>query len=246
MKAHALMDGIFSVDNTKKFTPFDPEKEDFSQLPAGGQVLSVTPYLVVTGSDIVLLDGGLGTKDAEGRSKLLQNMAEHGYNPDDISMVILSHLHKDHISGLGDLDEKGNFNFYFPNAKLFFQKKEMEYALSSGTASFNRNMLTGLAGLPNVKLLDGDGSLTDDISYFVTGGHTPYHQAINIEGADRKIFFGADVAPLLFQMKHNIVGKYDYDGRKAAAWRKEWWRIGQEEHWQFLFYHDYKRPILDA
>ncbi|WP_447640615.1 MULTISPECIES: MBL fold metallo-hydrolase [Chitinophagaceae] len=246
MKAYALMDGIFSVDNTKKFVPFDPEKDDFSRLPGGGQVLSVTPYLVVTGSDIVLLDGGLGTKDGEGRSVLLQNMAALGYNPEDISMVILSHLHKDHISGLGILDEKNNYRFHFPNAKLFYQKKEMEYALSLDTPSFNKNVLNGLASLPNKQLLDGDGNITDDISYFVTGGHTPYHQAINLEDANRKIFFGADVAPLLFQMKHNIVGKYDYDGRKAATWRREWWRIGQEEHWQFLFYHDYKRPILDA
>jgi len=239
------MDGIFSVDSTKKFVPFDPEKEDFSSLPHGSQVLGISPFLVVTSSEIVLLDGGLGTKNAEGQSVLLQNMAVLGYNPEDISMVILSHLHKDHIGGLGTLDEKDNYRFYFPNAKLFFQKKEMEYALGANTASFNKNILTGLAHLPNTQLLDGDGDLTDDISYFVTGGHTPYHQAINLEDSDRKIFFGADVAPLLFQMKHNIVGKYDYDGRRAAACRKEWWLQGQEENWEFLFYHDYKHPILD-
>lgn len=246
MKTYALMDGIFAVDNTKRFTPFDPEKEEFSSLPHGSQVLAVSPFLVVTSSDIVLLDGGLGIKDENGQSKLIQNLAALGYNQDDVSMVILSHLHKDHISGLGTLDEKDNYEFYFPKAKLFFQKKEMEYAQSSNMPSFNKSVLAGLVNQRNVQLLDGDGEITDEISYFITGGHTPYHQAINIEGPDQKVFFGADVAPLLFQMKHNIVGKYDYDGRKAAALRREWWTDGQEEHWKFLFYHDYKHPILDV
>ncbi|PZP51297.1 MAG: MBL fold metallo-hydrolase [Pseudopedobacter saltans] len=246
MKTHALIDGIFAVDNTKKFTPFNPEKDDFAMLPHGSQVLAVSPFLVVTSSDIVLLDGGLGTKDENGQSILLKNLAALGYSADDISMVILSHLHKDHIAGLGTLDEKENFYFHFPKAKLFFQEKEMAYALGSSTPSFNKSVLSGLANQPNVQLLNGDGDISDEISYFVTGGHTPYHQAINIEGPDQKVFFGADVAPLLFQMKHSIVGKYDYDGRKAATWRKEWWAQGQEEHWKFLFYHDFKQPILEV
>ena len=244
MKAYALTDGIFSVDSTKKFVPFDPGKEAFSTLPAGSQVLGISPFLVVTSSDIVLLDGGLGTKDANGRSMLLQNMAALGYHPEDVSMVVLSHLHKDHISGLGTLDTDGVLDFYFPHAKLFYQKKEMEFAMDAGVPSFHKATLAGLAHLPNASPLDGDGNITEDISYFVTGGHTPYHQAICLEDADRKIFFGADVAPLLFQMKNSIVGKYDYDGRKAADWRKKWWAQGQEEHWEFLFYHDYKRPVV--
>ncbi|MFT4205155.1 MAG: MBL fold metallo-hydrolase [Chitinophagaceae bacterium] len=244
VKAYPLVDGIFSVDSSKRFVPFDPAKDDFASLPSGGQVLSVTPFVVVTSSDIILLDGGLGIKDDSGQPILLRNLAQLGYNPEDISMVVLSHLHKDHIAGLGALADNGSFQFYFPNAQLFFQKKEMDFALSSDTPSFNKKLLLGLANLRNVKLLDGDGQITEDISYLITGGHTPYHQAISMEDADRKIFFGADVAPLLFQMKHNIVGKYDYDGRRAANWRRKWWIEAQEEHWEFLFYHDYKHPII--
>lgn len=245
MKTYALSDGVFAVDNTKKFTPIDPETTDFSQLPHGSQVLGISPFLVVTSSDIVLLDGGLGTTNETNQSILLQNLSALGYNPDDVTMVILSHLHKDHIGGLGKINDSGNFDFYFPKAKIFFQQKEMEYALSKTTPSFNTDFLKGLESQPNVQLLNGDGALTDEISYFITGGHTPFHQAIQIESADQKTFFGADVAPLLFQMQHNIVGKYDYDGRKSAAWRKEWWNQGKEEHWKFLFYHDYKHPILE-
>lgn len=82
----------------------------------------------------------------------------------------------------------------------------------------------------------------DYIHYKVTGAHSPFHQVFWIKENNETIFFGADDAPQLQQMKHRFVAKYDYDGKKAMELRREWWEEGQKEGWTFLFYHDIKTP----
>ena len=77
----------------------------------------------------------------------------------------------------------------------------------------------------------------------MTHAHSPHHQVFWIEEGGEKIFFGADDAPQLQQMKHRFVAKYDYDGRKAMELRKQWWVEGAKEGWNFLFYHDVKTPM---
>jgi hypothetical protein len=58
-----------------------------------------------------------------------------------------------------------------------------------------------------------------------------------------KIFFGGDIAPQLKQMKMRYIAKYDYDGKKAMALRKQYAEEGHREGWKFLFYHDVKTPV---
>jgi hypothetical protein len=57
------------------------------------------------------------------------------------------------------------------------------------------------------------------------------------------VFFGGDVAPQLQQMKSRFIAKYDYDGKKCMELRQQWWKLGEEEKWTFLFYHDIKTPV---
>ena len=97
----------------------------------------------------------------------------------------------------------------------------------------------------NVQLLDGNGVLDGYIKYEVTAAHSPFHQVFWIEEDGKKIFFGADDAPQLQQMKNRFIAKYDYDGKKCMELRKQWWQQGQEEKWTFLFYHDIKSPVFE-
>jgi hypothetical protein len=64
-----------------------------------------------------------------------------------------------------------------------------------------------------------------------------------IKADAQTIFFGGDDAPQLQQMKHRFVAKYDYNGKKAAQLRQQWWEQGAAERWTFLFYHDVKNPV---
>ncbi len=245
MKAYALKEGLFSVDHTKIFAPFDPSKDHIEDRPAGSVPLAVQPFLVITDEDIILLDTGLGY-EREGELQLFSNLRAYGIQPEEVTKVLMSHLHKDHIGGMmRHVDAKG-YQFNFPNAIYYIQEKELEYALSANTPSFNKGPLLELKNHAQVQFLNGDGNINELISYQVSGGHTPFHQVFWIRENDETIFYGADVAPMLFQLRNHINAKYDFDGKKAMNERTLWWQQGQQAHWTFLFYHDIKQAIFQA
>jgi hypothetical protein len=93
-----------------------------------------------------------------------------------------------------------------------------------------------------VWLTEDKGIIDNLIHYEITGGHCKYHQAAWVKENDEIIFFGADVAPQLQQMKSRFVAKYDLDGKKALAYRQHWWEEGNKEGWTFAFYHDINQP----
>lgn len=237
-----LSEGTFTIDKTKLFVPFDDEKHDLQNRPAGSLLVEIQPFVVITSNDILLLDTGLGY-EKDGQMQLHKNLMEAGINPGDITKVLLTHLHKDHAGGVaaGNTHEQ----LSFPGAKLYVQEKELKFAFDKGFPSFITEELKILQNSKQVVLLKEDEGVIDDyIHYQVTGAHSPYHQVFWIKENDQTIFFGADDAPQLQQMKHRFVAKYDFDGKKAMELRREWWKQGQQDHWTFLFYHDVKHPII--
>jgi glyoxylase-like metal-dependent hydrolase (beta-lactamase superfamily II) len=167
-----------------------------------------------------------------------------GINPAEITKVLLTHLHKDHAGGAG-IENKANTERHlaFPNAQYYIQQKELEFAFEKGFPSFITEELECLKNSSKVTLLNGNGVIDGYIKYEVTAAHSPYHQVYWIIDAGETVFFGADDAPQLHQMKNRFIAKYDYDGKKCMQLRQEWWTRGKQENWKFLFYHDIKTPI---
>ena len=103
----------------------------------------------------------------------------------------------------------------------------MEFALEKGLPSFIPEELDLLKTSSQVVMLDDDeGTIGSMIRYQVTGAHSPFHQVFWLREDDEIIFFGADDAPQLQQMKHKYVAKYDHDGKKAMELRQKWWAQG--------------------
>lgn len=235
-----LSEGSFTIDKTKLFVPFDEEKDDLQERSAGSLLVEIQPFLVVTTKDILLLDAGLGF-EKEGELQLHANIKKAGYHPNDVTKVLMTHLHKDHAGGLTYRD---NIRLSFSNATYYIQKRELDFALSTEAPSFLSEELQPLLRSSQLELLNTDEGIIDGyIHYQVTGGHSPYHQVFWIKENGETIFFGGDVAPQLHQMKIRYKTKYDYDPQKALDLRQQWWKEGQKEGWKFLFYHDIKTPI---
>jgi glyoxylase-like metal-dependent hydrolase (beta-lactamase superfamily II) len=239
MKIIPLSEGSFTIDKTKLFVPFDDEKDELKTRPAGSLLVEVQPFVVVTSEDVLLLDTGLGF-DTDGTMQIHRNLMNAGINPGEVTKVLLSHLHKDHGGGVSAI---GNKTLSFPNATWYLQKKELEFAFQKGKPSFVTDELDALKDSPQVQLLDGNGVLDGYIKYEVTGAHSPFHQVFWIVDGGETVFFGADDAPQLHQMKHKFAAKYDHDGKLAMQLRQQWMETGQQEGWTFLFYHDIKTPI---
>jgi glyoxylase-like metal-dependent hydrolase (beta-lactamase superfamily II) len=240
MQIIPLSEGAFTIDKTKRFVPFDLEKDDLQQRSAGSLLVEIQPFAVVTPEDILVIDTGLGF-EKEGQLQIHANLGTAGIDPGKVSKVLLSHLHKDHSGGIcpgGQLS--------FANARYYVQRRELEYAFEKGPTSYLTDELQCLRTSPQVVFLDGDGVIDGYIQYWITGAHCPWHQAFRIVDGGETAFFGGDVAPQLQQMKNRFVAKYDHDGKKAMELRQQWWKQGQEEGWIFLFYHDVKTPTFDA
>jgi glyoxylase-like metal-dependent hydrolase (beta-lactamase superfamily II) len=245
MKVIPLSEGSFTIDKSKLFVPFDLNNDDLQERPTGSLLVEVQPFVVITSEDILLLDTGLGFQK-DGKLQLHRNLMENGINPSEITKVLMSHLHKDHAGAVSDVhptDAAAARQLSFPQAKYFIQRKEFEFAFEKGFPSYITEELECLRDAPQVQWLDGDGVLDGYIKYEVTGAHSPYHQVFRIVDSGETVFFGADDAPQLNQMKSKFVAKYDHDGKKAMELRKQWWEEGEQNKWTFLFYHDVKNPV---
>lgn len=243
MKIIPLSEGTFTIDKTKLFVPFDQAEHELQDRPVGSLLVEVQPFVVITSKDILLLDTGLGFTTKDGRLQIHQNLSEAGINPGDITKVLMTHLHKDHAGAVSDPNDRSILSF--PKAVYYVQERELNFAFEKGSPSFMPAELEALRQNGNVRLLDSDtGSIDECINYQVTGAHSPFHQVFWIRENEEIIFFGGDDAPQLQQMKHRFVAKYDFDGKKAMELRREWWQTGEEEKWDFLFYHDVKHPTF--
>jgi glyoxylase-like metal-dependent hydrolase (beta-lactamase superfamily II) len=242
MKIIPLSEGVFTIDKTKVFVPFDTSLDHLQERPTGSLLVEVQPFVVITDKDILLLDAGLGFS-VSGQLQLHANLRANGIEPEQVTKVLMSHLHKDHAGGVSKRNNLGHYELAFPNATYYVQQKELEYAEETGFPSYMTEELSPLHNKNKVVFLDGDGTIDNYIRYHVTGGHSPYHQVYWIEENGETIFFGGDDAPQLYQMKHKFIAKYDYDGKKCQQLRETWWQEGQEKQWKLLFYHDVKTPV---
>jgi glyoxylase-like metal-dependent hydrolase (beta-lactamase superfamily II) len=241
MKIFALGEGSYSVDATKKFIPFDPLTDNPKDRPAS-LFIHVNPFLVQTAHDLILLDTGLGYKDTRDELIIHQHIRNTGFEPDEVTLVIMSHLHYDHSGGLV-VERNGKLVPGFPQAQHVIQKQEWETAMSGASSSYHKEIFEALDGKINLTLVEGSGEFKSGISYELSGGHSPYHQVIMLDLEGTKCFFGGDELPEPEQLIRKFIAKYDFDGRKAMQLREEYGKKATGENWTCLFYHAKNLPV---
>ncbi len=241
MKAFALYEGSYSVDNSKTFIPFDPAIHDPKDRPAS-LFIYVQPFLVETGNDLILMDTGLGFQNEQGELIIHENIRKAGYDPADVSLVLMSHLHFDHAGGMiNHADNK--LSLSFPNAEYVIQRGEWETAYSKPSKSYKTEIFDFVQRSGSVHFIEGSGQFNREIAFELTGGHCEYHQVFLIREDEETIFFGADILPEPEQLLRKFVAKYDFDGRKSMELRQEYGKRAAEEDWKCLFYHAKSRAI---
>ena len=244
MRIYPLSEGSFSIDETKVFKPFDSSSPHYPDRPKGSILVEVQPFVIITDNDIILLDTGLGYLNKLGVLQIHENLMALGIDPSKVTKVFLSHLHKDHAGGISYLHPIHQEQFIsFPYAKYYVQKREFEQVMQNSknpTLLAQVGILEGFSG--TVWLTEDKGIIDNLIHYEITGGHCEFHQAAWVKENEEIIFFGADVAPQLQQMKSRFVAKYDLEGKKSLEYRQLWWEEGNKEGWTFAFYHDISQP----
>jgi len=235
MNIFPLGEGSYSVDSTKKFIPFNPETTSTKERP-GSLFIHVNPFLVQTTDDLILFDTGLGYKDTRDELFLHQHIRNAGFEPEDVTLVLMSHLHYDHSGGLV-VERGGKLVPSFPNATHVIQRGEWETALAGKSSSYHAEIFEALQGLKYLLFVEGSGELKQGINYDLSGGHCPFHQVFWIDDNGDKCFYGGDELPEPEQLIRKFIAKYDYDGRKAMQLREEYGKKAAAEGWTCLFYH---------
>ena len=241
MKAFPLVEGSYSVDSSKTFIPFDASIHDPKDRPAS-LFIYVQPFLVETGNDLIILDTGLGFQNEQGELIIHQNIKKAGYNPSDVSLVLMSHLHYDHAGGMVN-NIGGQLSLSFPNAEYVIQRGEWEAAYSKPSLSYKTEIFDFVQRSGSVQFIEGSGQFNSEISFELTGGHCEFHQVFLIQEEKEIIFFGADILPEPEQLLRKFIAKYDFDGRRSMELRNEYGLRAVEENWQCLFYHAKTRAI---
>jgi len=237
----ALEQGIFSVGPLKKFIPITEDEAETSASPKTPTV-RIRPFLIRIDGCTILLDTGLH----QDQPFIVAELEKHAVNVADVDIILLSHLHKDHTGGIGTFID-GQFKPHFPQAKIYIQEQEMDFARSQkDNPSYLQDQLAAIAKLPNTILsTDLKGKLTTSVRFETVGGHSPYHRAFWIEHNGETVFYGGDNLPTRGYLKYPVAYKNDYDGRLALELRKDWESQATAQHWKILLYHDKKIPVLE-
>lgn len=238
LRIHPLPEGRFTVGADKRFVPH----ADGDPFPKGTLFISVTPFLVETPSELLLLDTGLGAY-AHGRDAtfLLDNVRRAGFEREDVTKVLLSHLHFDHSGGAvlsaGVADQPT-----FPNAAYVVQRGETDAPYSGVSEEARNRVIHTLETAGQLVTVEGDGFVTDEIEHVHTGGHTRDHQLFRLHTAGRIAVFGGDVVPSPGHLKRRFRAKYDHDPEHSLAERNRVIEDAAEHGHLLLLYHSPEEP----
>ena len=238
MEFFVLPEGTFAIDKNKNFTPFNPELQQKSDFK-GSVFLDVQPFLVKTNHDIILLDTGVGKLNTNGNLQLIENLKQLGIAPNQVTKVLLSHLHKDHVGGLVNNSENG-YGLNFPNATHYISKPEWDWVFELNSINYNYDAFVFLEKSGQLNFFEGSGQINNEISYEITGGHTPFHTAFHITEGKEHIFFGGDILTMPQQIGSTLLVKSDKFPREANAIRSIIVERAATEQWTCLFYHGFK------
>jgi len=241
VKVHALYEGSYSVDSSKKFLPFDPAIHNPKDRPASLFVY-VQPFLLKTSTDLIVFDTGLGFKNEQGELIIHENIKKAGYDYRDVTYLLMSHLHYDHSGGM-IYEKDGKMELTFPNAEYVIQRGEWEAAFSSNSKSYHTEIFDVVQRSGSIHFVEGNGKLPGGITYELTGGHCEYHQVFLVEDGEEKVFFGADILPEPEQLIRKFKAKYDFDGARSMELRETYGKLAAENNWTCLYYHAKSQPI---
>ena len=212
--------------------------------------LDLNLLLVKTESENVLIDAGMGDALSEKHKKIYgiekpseleKKLSELNLTPEDIDLVILTHLHADHAGGVVKLDESGKKAPRFPNARHVVQIKEWNDAMSPDertSATYLTENLKLLKDFDLLELIDGEDEVAKGIKVKSTGGHTPGHQVVFIEDGNNKILWPGDIIPTASHLKIPYVASVDLFPLETMELKRKFLDMCINDGWLLAFDHD--------
>ena len=215
-------------------------------------VCGTNSLLVRTGNGkIVLIETGIGSKLPEKlaqiyecKAQLVNSLTVAGVRPEEIDVVINSHLHFDHC-GWNTYRNGNEVVPTFPNARYFTQRGEWEH----GCAQYERDRVSYISDnydplirSGQMQLLDGDCEVMPGISVALYPGHTRNMMAILLESGGKTACYISDLIPTTAHLDLAWVMAYDLYPLETIENRKRFYSQALPQDWLVIFTHDHETP----
>jgi glyoxylase-like metal-dependent hydrolase (beta-lactamase superfamily II) len=212
--------------------------------------LATRNLLLENGNRKILVDTGMGIKWDE-KSKniydinqekfsLTNELKNHNIKPDDITDVILTHLHFDHTGG-STIQINNKLIPAFPNAKYYVQKKNYEWAVNPSErdkGSYIKDNFVPLKAEGVLQFFDGEQNFDDEISFVLVNGHTFSQQLLKLSDSSNTLLFCGDLFPTTSHIPLPYVMGYDLQPLVTVEEKKQILKKAVEENWKLIFEHD--------
>ncbi|MEO8576547.1 MAG: MBL fold metallo-hydrolase [Gemmatimonadales bacterium] len=221
--------------------------------------LGMRCLLIEHTSGLVLIDTGAGNKEekkfldiygientgAAGRTWLEDGLASVGVAPEDISIVINTHLHFDHAGGNTYRDERGEIKLSFPRARYIVKRGEYDYATHPNertAASYFERNFAPVVKAHKFEFVIREKEIVKGIRVIPTPGHTPFHQSVLIESSGERAFYLADMMPTHAHIPLAWIMGYDVEPLVTLETKRRILRQAEDENWLLIFEHDATVP----
>jgi glyoxylase-like metal-dependent hydrolase (beta-lactamase superfamily II) len=202
----------------------------------------------------ILVDCGIGDKDNEKFKSMYKvspyaleaELTKHGLTTQDITDVIATHFHFDHMGGLTKFDEAGKIVPRFPKAKLWSQKRNWQHAWNPNEkdrASYLKDNYSPYESDSLLQLLDGPEEIYPGIKVQISEGHTIGMQLPTIFDGAKSLMYCADIIPMSAHVRTAWVMGYDCFPVTSIQEKKEILTKAQEEETIIFFEHC---PYMDG
>lgn len=243
LEVNTLLDGAVNLKDPQKTFGMNVDADTFSSasadnfIPADAFRAFFTPTLVNTGSELILFDTGVGEGGRPARGNMRAALESAGYTPEQVDIVVITHMHPDHIGGLMEGGAPA-----FANARYVTGQKEYDFwaAMDPEANGVTKLMTKNVKPLAEKMTFLGDGdTVTSGITAMAAYGHTPGHTVYMLENNGHQLVLAADTA------NHYVWSlaypewevRFDMDKEAAAATRKSLMGMLASEKIPFVGYH---------
>ncbi|WP_108484260.1 MBL fold metallo-hydrolase [Oceaniglobus ichthyenteri] len=226
-----LLAGTRTVEDPQGTFGMNVSAEEFGEvsranfIPTDASQFFFTPTVVNTGGEVVLFDTGLNA------AGITAALSAAGYAPDDITVVVITHMHGDHIGGLIEGDTPT-----FPNARYVTGQVEYDHWSNADNDGFKAKVAP-LADKMTF-IADGDAPVSG-ITAIAAFGHTPGHMTYHLESGEERLLLMADTANhYVWSLAHpEWEVRFDMDKSAAAQSRKKILGMVAAERIPLVGYH---------
>jgi glyoxylase-like metal-dependent hydrolase (beta-lactamase superfamily II) len=218
--------------------------------------LNMNCLFVEAGPERILIDTGIGEKWSNKQASMygidrkrpfsdsLRTIA--GVGPEEITIVINTHLHFDHAGGNTRTDEEGQAVAAFPNARYFVSREEFEHAelpSERDRASYLPDNWRALLKSGQLEFRESNYEVVPGLRVETYPGHNRSMQCPRLERGGRTLFGFADLVPTRAHLQFAWIMSYDLYPVETLAAKKRLLPQAARENWLCLFYHDADAPL---